>query len=233
MFGAIGKALRQLDDPAIQRTLMLSVAIAIGVFIVLWGVVGFLLTETSIFTIAWLETGVDLLGGLATAVLTWLLFPAVVSGLIGVFLDGVAKAVEARHYPGLPPASGQSVGETVISALKFLGMLIALNLFLLLFLIIPPIFPFIFYAVNGYLLGREYFELVALRRIPEANARDLRKSRQGALFVMGVIIAFMLTIPVVNLLTPIVATAAMVHLFQMWRPKTDLQAGDAPPPKPV
>lgn len=229
MFDAISKAIRQLDDPAIQRTLMISVGIALMVFVMLWGFVGFLLTETSIFTIGWLETGIDLLGGLATAILTWLLFPAVVSALIGVFLDGVARAVEARHYPSLPPADGQAVSAAVIEGLKFLGLLIGLNLFMLLFLIIPPIFPFIFYAVNGYLLGREYFEIVALRRMSASDARALRKSRQGALFAVGVLIAFLLTVPVVNLLTPIVATAAMVHLFQGWRPGT----GDATPPKPV
>lgn len=233
MFDAIGKALRQLDDPAIQRTLMSCVAIAIAVFIVLWMAIGYLLSETSIFTIGWLETVIDVLGGLATAVFTWLLFPAVVSGLIGVFLDSVAKAVEARHYPSLPEARGQSVGETIVSGLKFFGVLVLLNLFLLLFLIIPPVFPFVFYAVNGYLLGREYFELVALRRIPEADARALRKQRQGGLFVMGVLIAMLLTVPVVNLLTPIVATAAMVHLFQSWRPQGNVQTGDGMPPKPV
>ena len=234
MFDAIGKALRQLDDPAIQRTLMFSIAIALGCFIALWLVIGFLLTETAFFSIGWLETIVDVMGGLATAVITWLLFPAVVSGLIGVFLDSVARAVEARHYPGLPSAQGQTVGETIVSGLKFLGVLIVLNIFMLLFLIVPPVFPFVFYAVNGYLLGREYFELVALRRIGEADARALRKQRQGALFVTGIAIAFLLTVPVVNLLAPIVATATMVHLFQSWRPAAGPNgAGDGGLPQEV
>ncbi|MEQ8667216.1 MAG: EI24 domain-containing protein [Rhodospirillales bacterium] len=229
MFDAIGKALRQLDDPAIQRTLLLSVAIALGCFVALWLVIGFLLSETAIFSIGWLETIVDVLGGLATALFTWLLFPAVVSGLVGVFLDGVARAVEARHYPELGPARGQNVGEAIVSGLKFIGVLVVLNIFMLLFLIVPPVFPFVFYAVNGYLLGREYFELVALRRIGAADARTLRKQRQGALFAAGIAIALLLTVPVVNLLAPIVATATMVHLFQSWRPT----AGDGGPLKTV
>jgi len=218
MFSAFGKALSQLDDPKIQRTLMLSIAIALGCFVALWLVIGFLLTETAFFAIGWLEGIIDVLGGLATAIITWLLFPAVVSGLIGVLLDRVADAVEARHYPELSEARGQTPTEAVIAALKFLGILVVLNLFMLPFLFFPPVFPFVFYAVNGYLLGREYFELVALRRIDQASARTLRKERQGALFVAGIGIAFLLTIPVVNLLAPILATATMVHLFQTWRP---------------
>lgn len=218
MFAAFSKALSQLDDRRIQKALMLSIAIAIGCFIVLWLVVGFLLTETSVFAIAWLDGVIDILGGLATALITWLLFPAVVSALIGIFLDGVADTVEARHYPTLPHTDGQPLGEAIITSLRFLGLLIVLNLFMLLFLIIPPVFPFVFYSVNGYLLGREYFELVALRRIDPASARRLRKERQGALFFAGIGIALLLTVPVVNLLTPILATATMVHLFQSWRP---------------
>ena len=88
---------------------------------------------------------------------------------------------------------------------------------MLAFLIIPPLFPFVFYSVNGYLLSREYFEMVALRRIGAAEARALRRAHRGRLFLSGVLITFMLTVPVVNMLTPIVATAVMVHLFEGWR----------------
>ncbi|MGZ8409550.1 MAG: EI24 domain-containing protein, partial [Hyphomicrobium sp.] len=76
---------------------------------------------------------------------------------------------------------------------------------------------FVFYAVNGYLLGREYFELVALRRADIAEVRALRDVYRGRLFVAGVVVAVLLTVPIVNLLAPIVGTAAMVHLFEAWR----------------
>jgi uncharacterized protein involved in cysteine biosynthesis len=107
--------------------------------------------------------------------------------------------------------------ETVVSSLKFLGVMVVLNILMLPFLFLGPLFPFVFYAVNGYLLSREYFELVAFRRVGPAEARALRKAHQGALFVSGVVTAFLLTVPVVNLLAPIVAVAATVHLFQRWR----------------
>ncbi len=217
MIDAFVKAIAQLNDSAIQKTVLASAGAALGVFILLWLVIGYLLGNTALFDIGWLETIIDFLGGLATALLTWFLFPGIVSVLIGLFLEKIARAVEARHYPELPAAQGVTTGEAVVSALRFLAILIALNVFMLLFLIIPPVFPFVFYAVNGYLLGREYFELVSLRRMEPGAARLLRKQRQGGLFFFGVLVAFLLTVPVINLLTPIVATAAMVHMFEGWR----------------
>ncbi len=218
MIEALIKSIAQLNDKAIQKTLLSSVAATAVLFFAVWFVIGFLLTDTTLFQWGWLDIIIDLMGGLATLVITWFLFPGIVTAIIALFLDDVARAVEARHYPKLPPASGTTVGQSVVASLRFVLVLVTLNIFLLLFLIFPPVFPFVFYSVNGYLLGREYFELVSLRRMELADVREVRKQRQGTLFVFGVCIALMLTIPVVNLLTPIVATAAMVHLFEKWRP---------------
>ncbi len=216
MFLAFLKALSQLNDPAVRRPLWLGVGLALVVFIVLWALVGWLLTGTTLFAWGWLETIADLFGGAMVAVLTWFLFPGVVSGLAAFFLDGVATAVEARHYPGLSPAPGTRPVDAAISGLRFLGISILLNLVLLPFLFIPPVFPFVFYTANGYLLGREYFELVADRRFGPVQARSIRKAHRWRVFSAGVVAAFLLTVPVANLFAPVVATAAMVHLLQSW-----------------
>jgi uncharacterized protein involved in cysteine biosynthesis len=105
-------------------------------------------------------------------------------------------------------------------SLKFLGITLALNLLVLLFLIVPPVFPFVFYGVNGYLLSREYFEVVAARRMPAPAVRELRKKHMRRLFLSGLVVAFLLTVPIVNLLAPIVGTAAMVHIFHRLRGAT-------------
>ena len=219
MIKAFIKATDQISDPRARRVIWRSLATALVAFIVLWSIIGFLLANTSLFAIGWLETAIDLLGGLATGIITWLLFPAIISALIGLFLDDIAQAVEDRHYPTLPAASGLPVGEAVLTALRFLGLMLLLNLLLLPFLLVPPLFPFVFYSVNGYLLSREYFELVALRRLSSEDARTLRKRYSLKLFLAGVVIAFLLTVPVVNLLAPIIATGAMVHLFESFRGK--------------
>lgn len=218
MISALIKGINQLSDKPTRKYIWYSVVAAILTLIVLWTVVGYVLGETALTDIGWLEGAIDILGGLATLALTWFLFPATVSAVIGLFLEQVADCVERRHYPSLGPASGQSVGEAVVTTLKFLAILVVLNLLMLPFLFLGPIFPFVFYTVNGYLLGREYFELVASRRLPAAEVQALRKQRQGGILAIGIAIAFLFTIPVVNLLMPVVATAAMVHLFESWRP---------------
>ena len=217
MLGAFFKAIGQLGDPAFRRVVWTGLGISLAVFAGLWTAVGYLLANTALFERGWLEALVDVLGGLTTLVFTWLLFPGVVSAVIAVLLDAVAGAVEARHYPHLPAAPGAGMAATVLTAAKFLGALVVLNTAALLFLFVPPVFPFVFYAVNGYLLGREYFELVALRRVGNAETRALRKAHRGRLFLAGLVIALLLTVPVVNLLAPVTATAVMVHLFELWR----------------
>ncbi len=218
MLKALSQGIGQLNDKATRKYLWFSVGAAVITFFILWSFVAWLLSETAISSIGWLESIIDILGGLATAVLTWVLFPATVSAVIGFFLDQVAECVENRHYPALPKADGQPMVESLVTTAKFFGMLIGLNVLLLPFLFMGPVYPLVFYTVNGYLIGREYFEMVAVRRITAADATALRKKHQGTIIMMGVAIAFLLTIPLVNLLMPVVATAAMVHLFQGWRP---------------
>ncbi len=217
MIKAFVKAVQQLGDPGIRKYILLSLFSAIVTFVVLWSVIGYLLTETAVSDIGWVEGTIDVLGGLATLVLTWFLFPATVSVLIGLFLDQVADQVEKRHYPALEKTDGAPVGEQIMLTVKFFAILIGLNILMLPFLFLGPIFPFVFYGVNGYLLGREYFEMVAARRMPGEAVTRLRKARQGRLLLVGAGIAFLLTIPIVNLLMPVVATATMVHLFEAWR----------------
>ena len=217
MLSAYIKALDQFSDPAIRHVLWMAIAIAVAVFAVLWGVIDYLLANSALFETGWLEWVTDVLGYVATLALTWFLFPGVVSAAVGVLLEAVAAAVEARHYPHLAPARGQPLGQSVLAAMRFLAVLIVVNVLMLPLLLIAPVFLFVFYAANGYLLGREYFELVALRRVGQEEARTLRKANRGRLFAFGAVTAFLLTVPVVNLLTPVAACAAMVHLFESWR----------------
>ena len=216
VIGAFIKALGQLGDRAIRRAVWISLGLSATVMAGLWTALAYMLTATQVFQSGWLEAAADLLGGAAAVVFTWLLFPAVISAFIGLQVEGIARAVEARHYPGLPPARGESLASSMLTAARFSALMVALNLIALVFLVVPPLFPFVFLGLNGYLLSREYFELVAHRRIRAGEARALRKAHRASLFAFGVVIAALLTVPGVNLLTPVVATAAMVHLFEAW-----------------
>lgn len=219
MISAFLKAIGQLSDPRIRRVLWISIGSTTVLFAALFGGIWFLLRETVLFDWWFLEDMVDTLGIFATVGLTWILFPAIASSVVGLLLDGVARAVEARHYPALPPAPGASIPDALLASLKLIAIMVALNILALPLYLFPVINLFVFYGMNGYLLGREYFELAALRRMKPADAYALRRSRGIRVFSAGVIIAFLLTLPVVNLLAPVLGTAAMVHLVETWRAK--------------
>ncbi len=214
MIKALTRAISQLSDPAISRVVWRSIAGAILGFLTLAGLVWILLFQTRLTDYPWLDNTIDVLGGLAVFGLAYLFFPAVVVAISGLLLERVANAVERRYYPGLPPAHGQSLWTEIFGALRFLVVVVALNLLVLPAYLIPGVNLMIFYVLNGYLLSREYFELVALRRMTPQSARIMRKAHTAKLFAAGVIVAFFSTIPLVNLLVPVVATAFMVHIFQ-------------------
>jgi len=221
LFAALLKSLGQLDDPRLHRVMGKSLFGALLVFLVLavvfWYLAGWM--------VAGLAHWVDWVAHVGTVVLTvalvWFLFPVAVTSIAGLFLDEVAEAVEVRHYPGRGPARHQPILAILASGVRFAAVAILLNLALvpiyLILLVFPPLYLVVFYAVNGYLLGREYFELVAYRRLEERTADRMRRAYRGQLTLAGVVIALMLTIPVFNLLAPIVATAFALHLFEALR----------------
>jgi CysZ protein len=214
MLTALFRAINQLSDPKVRRVVWLGIFGAAAAFAGLAAVVWTLLFETDLIPWHWLDTAVDVLGGLAVFGLAWLLFPAVVVAVSGLLLDSVVEAVERRWYPSLPPGREQPIVEMIFGVLRFFLVVAALNLIALpVYLFLPAINLAVFYVLNGYLLSREYYELVAFRRLDPARARQVRRAYSGRLFAAGVIIAFFSTIPFVNLIVPVVGTAFMVHVF--------------------
>lgn len=216
MLAAFIRATAQLGDPAFRRPLVFGLLGAAAVLAGLWTGMGVLLTRTQLFDNPWLDTPLDALGGLATLVLTVLLYPAVVAAIMSLFLDGAIDAVEARHYPGRPPPRPVALAEQLISTLRLIALALALNLLALPIYLIPGINLVVFYMLNGYLLGREYFEMVAQRRLDPAARRLLRRNRRARIFLSGAAVAFISTIPLVNLVAPLVAAAALTHQVMSW-----------------
>jgi len=102
----------------------------------------------------------------------------------------------------------------LILSVKFFGVVILGNLLALVLLLVPGINIAAFFVVNGYLLGREYFEFAAMRYRTEAEAKALRGRYGTTVFLAGLLIAGFLAVPLLNLLTPLFAAALMVHLHQ-------------------
>ena len=238
MVAALMKSVAQFTDPAFRGVLLRAVLASLLVFILLWvgawfglgwaeGLLDGWLAGQEVGSF-WAEALSWLLGALFWASLllvSFLLFPATVAIAMSFLLDDIAAAVEQRHYPGLPAPRQQPILEVLLDSIGFVAVTIAINLvalpLYLLFLFIPPLNFFVFYGINGYLLGREYFELVAVRRMDSVSARRLRRRYRGRVFLAGTIIAVLLSVPLLNLVTPIIATGFLVHVFETLRQREE------------
>ena len=133
---------------------------------------------------------------------------------VSLFLDQIADAVEAKHYPNLPEPRRSGFAEDLGNSIRFLFTLIGLNLLAgVLALIFLPLAAFIFLGLNGYLLGREYFTLVAARHLPAREAAALRKQNFWRTWLAGILMVIPLVVPIMNLIVPVLGVATITHQF--------------------
>jgi len=227
MIGDFFRAIGQLSDPRFRSVLLrglgLTVALLVGMAAAVFYFVDWIIPDTltlpRVGDINWVD---DFASGASVLVMLFLsafLMVPVASAFTSIFLDEVADAVEAEHYPHLPPAPRVPWGEAIRDSLAFLGVLIVANLAafaLYLFPLTTPFSPLIFWGLNGFLLGREYYQLVALRRLGREGAKAARARHAGAIWLAGAMMAVPLTIPIVNLLVPILGAATFTHLYHRW-----------------
>ncbi|MEM6742838.1 MAG: EI24 domain-containing protein [Pseudomonadota bacterium] len=221
MIGDVLRAVGQLGDRRFLRVFLLSIAGAAALLLSLlwlWGAALNLIPQWSFsvlgFEIGFLDEAAGALGWVLGALAAaFLMFPAAAI-FIGFFLEDIAAAVEARHYPGLPTTRGATFGETLSDGLLFAGALIAANLLALaIYPFAGPLAPFVFLGINAWLLGRQYFELAAGRRIGARAARELRRKEGSTVLTGGLLMAIGLAIPVVNLAATVIGVAAFTHAY--------------------
>lgn len=163
----------------------------------------------------WLGFVLGLFSSIGLALALALLISPITAVIAGFFLDDVAEVVEKRDYPADPAGVAMPLGASLLSAVRFLGIVVVGNIIALFLLLIPGVNLIAFFLVNGYLLGREFFEFAAMRYRPPTEARDFRSKHSATVLMGGLVIALFLAIPVVNLLTPLFAAGLMVHLHKM------------------
>lgn len=214
MIQAISKAIAQLSDPKFRsvmlKSLLFSLAALFISFIVVLQLAG--LIPSSDWD--WVNTLVGWLSGFGAFFVAIFLFPLTMSAVIGIFLDDIADAVEAKHYPNDPVSRDIPLWSSIWDALKFFAVIILCNLLALPLYLIPGLNLFVYYILNGYLLSREFFQQVAIRHHDMKEVNRIRKIGSMEIFLTGIVVAFCMTIPVLNLIVPIIATAAMVHLYK-------------------
>lgn len=173
----------------------------------------------------WLGVVAAIIAGIGLALGLAMLIAPVTAFVAGLFLDDVAELVERADYPADPPGRAMPALPALWMSLKFLGVVILGNIVALLLLLVPGINIAAFFVVNGYLLGREFFEFAAMRHRPEAEARAMRRRNGFTVFLAGLVIAAFLAVPLLNLLTPLFAAAMMVNLHKRVAARESAAAG--------
>ncbi len=224
IFSAFFKALAQMGDPRFRRVLLLGIGLTFALLVAayagfLWLIATFVddtATLPVLGEVRWLDDLLSFSSFIFMMVLSVFLMVPVASAITSMFLDEVAQAVEDKHYPHLPKVDPVPFGDALRDTINFLGVLIGANLLaFILYAFFAPAALFIFWALNGFLLGREYFTLAAMRRLGRQGARELRSKNAGTIWAAGTLMAMPLSIPVVNLLIPILGAATFTHIFNM------------------
>jgi uncharacterized protein involved in cysteine biosynthesis len=234
MIRAFELAIRQLSDPKLRGVIWQSLLLCLVLQLLIAAAGWWALHSFATFSWHRLNELILWLGGGAVIVLAVLLFPASFGIVVSIFTERIADIVEQEHYPHLGRAHGIPIWTGIWTGLVFLVAVIALNLLMLplylLALFVAGLGAVLFYGLNGWLTGRVYYETVALRRLSPAEVKAWRRANVGILWLTGMAIVFLGTIPVLNLIVPVVGTAAMVHVAQTLTPPASAPRPFNPPP---
>ncbi len=221
MIAALRRTFTDIFDPRLTWTLIKAVVLSALAYAAVWGGSWWLIMRSHWVDWRWLDHTLHVLGGLGVMVVSLLLFPSVFGVIQAVFLDGVADRIESRHYPALGPARGTAIRDGLIFSVKVLVLMVVVNLVMLPVYIVGSIFlgagMALFYAVNGWLCGREYFVQVALRRMPLEETKRWARANRGMLWLAGTAITMLGTVPILNLAAPVLGCAFMVHVARTLR----------------
>jgi CysZ protein len=227
MIDAAANAFAQMLTPSLRRVLFKAVGLAV-LFIVIIGIgMQRLLASLAESGAAWAEQTsgfaphsvwaalawiLSILAGLGIVTGALFLMPMVTAFVGSFFVDEVAELVERNYYPSDPPGRALPVFRGLIEGIKIALLALIVYLFALPFILFAGFGLLILFFGNAYLLGREYFELAAMRFHPPAEAKAMRKARGAYVFCAGMVIATFVSIPILNFATPIFAMAFMVHI---------------------
>lgn len=222
ILGAFRNALAQTGDPAFRRVIWLGLALAVALLFAMYAglllVIELFTPETLTLPIAGEVRGLGTLLSFGSIifmlVLSVFLMVPVASAFTGLYLDDVADAVERRHFPQLATAPRASLWVTLTDSARYFALLVALNLLgILLFAFSGGVGIVGLWLLNGFLLAREYFTMIALRRLPPDEAYAMRSRHPVRLWAAGVLMAVPLSIPLLNLFVPVLGAATFTHLY--------------------
>jgi CysZ protein len=229
MLDAAFKALAQMFSRPFRNVLWKSIGLAVILIVIVGIGLHHVLVWLAGVVQGWAEQTIGLTTNMPVTLLAWilsfaatlgiivgsvLLMPAVTALVASLFVDQIAEEVERSHYPNEPVGHELPLWRAIIEGLKTALLAVGVYLVALPFMLLAGFGAVIFFLATAFLLGREYFILAAMRFRPPAEAKQLRRVHQGTLFIAGMFIAAFVSIPILNLATPLFGMAFMVHIHK-------------------
>ena len=229
MLDAAVKALSQILSPPMRSILWRSIGLALVLITVLAIGLQRLLSWLATNGEGWAEAmlgpgfhstlnilswGVSIAAGLGVVLGGIFLMPAITSLIAGFFVDDVADFVEREYYPAEQPGVALPITIATIEGIKIALLTLLVYLVALPFVFVAGAGFLVFFIATAWLLGKQYFELAAMRFRAPAEAKLMRKDNAATVFMAGALIAAFVSIPVVNLATPLFGMALMVHMHK-------------------
>lgn len=212
---AFGRALASLKSGALIKILLLSMLINLAVLALLVGGFTYFITSINLFGLwDWLaDWGLSFLA----AGVAYFIYPLLLPLIISFFATSIADAIEREEYPNLPPIQ-PPYWPTLMQDLRFTLKVLLINIAILPLYLLPGVNILLYYVVNGYLLGVEFFHVVAGRHISRPESDTLKRTHRLTITLAGVAITASATVPFVNLVAPMIGVAMMVHFFHSLKP---------------
>ncbi len=229
MIDAAVKALAQILSPPMRSILWRSIGVALVLITVVAIGLQRLLSWFATYGEGWAEAAlgpgfhtplyalswiISFAAGLGIVFGAILLMPAITSLVASLFVDEIADHVEREHYPAERPGTALPLGLAMREGVKIALLSILVYLIALPFVFVAGVGFLAFFIATAWLLGREYFELAAMRFRPPEEAKAMRRDNAAIIFTAGLIIAAFVSIPIVNLATPLFGMAFMVHMHK-------------------
>jgi uncharacterized protein involved in cysteine biosynthesis len=229
MLDDAARALSQMLSPPLRAVLWKSIALALALIVV----VGIALNRLIVWFLdagsAAVESGLGPHAHTPATVLAWLLsvaaglgivvgsiflMPAVTSFVASLFADEIAEEVERENYPADPPGVALPLWLALAEGVRTALLAIVVYIGATVLLLFAGFGAVIFFLATAWLLGRIYFDLAAMRFHAPAEAKALRKHNGGTVYVAGLLIAAFVSVPIINLATPLFAMSLMVHVHK-------------------
>jgi len=215
MFASAGKAVAMLFDRDFIGMVLWSLVLTAVLFVVLFIGIEYWLAYLPTLGAPWVNTFLKLATPILLVLGVFFLGTPVAAIFASIFLDRIAAKVDAHFYPNDPKARGTPFVSGTAEAIRLIGLALLINVALLPVDVgVPGVAEIATVIANGWLLGREFFELASLRHLSRQQSDALRRRHSGKIFAGGLLISVLTVIPVLDLIAPFFGSALMAHLFK-------------------